>query len=513
MKPFRLKEAIMSFEPKYENITFMRKGKPFQERVKIECNTEVGSESIVRILSISAKPTMFSVVNQENTINYQGKVNFFVCYEDQTGSIVKKECGKEFKGTIASNSLAQDVKVYIYPCVEKTEGEFSGVNLVVFANLLLDCELIETFKEPRFVQEDAIVSNSSETEVVKSYGVREATYPLQEEFEFNSVIQEVIYQQAQAVVCSCQCGVGSIIVDGQVYLSAIFLQSNEKRDIIRENKILPFKMEIDCEEAMPTMLVTARVWEKSIKTEIIVDESLSTSTVNCTVVLKFEGEAFATDSINVVTDAFSLTNETALTKQTCVYHKALESRCATATIDGRAQIDELPIGTTMLACFNERAEIASIDCKTDCISILGTLYMTVLFKDAEGKFFYRKAETSFNTNIDVNIAGASDCTVLCVANSAKAKMISATELELTTDLALSIYPYEQRELTIVKEIQLLEEKQVENSALSIYIPANKEELWSLSKRLNICPEDLLQANPELKFPLSGTERIVVFRKI
>ena len=35
-------------------------------------------------------------------------------------------------------------------------------------------------------------------------------------------------------------------------------RKNEKKDIIRENKVLPFRYELECEDAMPTMQATAR---------------------------------------------------------------------------------------------------------------------------------------------------------------------------------------------------------------------------------------------------------------
>jgi hypothetical protein len=45
-----------------------------------------------------------------------------------------------------------------------------------------------------------------------------------------------------------------------------------------------------------------------------------------------------------------------------------------------------------------------------------------------------------------------------------------------------------------------------------FMPEEGEELWSLSKRLNVCPDQLVATNKELQFPLTGKERIVVYRR-
>ena len=77
----------------------------------------------------------------------------------------------------------------------------------------------------------------------------------------------------------------------------------------------------------------------------------------------------------------------------------------------------------------------------------------------------------------------------------------------------TVYPFEKCNVQVVKAIKGVGEKQKPTHALSVYIPCEGEELWSLAKRLNVHPEDLINANKELQFPLSGKERIVVFRQL
>ena len=68
------------------------------------------------------------------------------------------------------------------------------------------------------------------------------------------------------------------------------------------------------------------------------------------------------------------------------------------------------------------------------------------------------------------------------------------------------------ESEIVSAVDIGETKQVATAAVSVYIPVAGEGLWELSKRLNVCPETLVATNAELQFPLTGKERIVVFRQ-
>jgi chorismate mutase len=68
----------------------------------------------------------------------------------------------------------------------------------------------------------------------------------------------------------------------------------------------------------------------------------------------------------------------------------------------------------------------------------------------------------------------------------------------------------KKRLEIVKEVG---EKKKQTSAISVYIANCGEELWDLSKRLSVSPEVLSANNKDLEFPLSGKERIVIYRQL
>ena len=52
----------------------------------------------------------------------------------------------------------------------------------------------------------------------------------------------------------------------------------------------------------------------------------------------------------------------------------------------------------------------------------------------------------------------------------------------------------------------------EEAALSIIVPAPGDGLWDAAKKLNCPPEAVSAANPDLKYPLTGGERVLVYRR-
>ena len=85
-------------------------------------------------------------------------------------------------------------------------------------------------------------------------------------------------------------------------------------------------------------------------------------------------------------------------------------------------------------------------------------------------------------------------------------------MELEGEVYLTVYPREKSNLCFIKDVKILGEKQENPCAISVYLASAGEECFSLAKRLNVCPDTLMQTNKDLQFPLSGKERIVVYRQ-
>lgn len=501
----------MPLEPKYEEISLTLKKGSTKEGVKVECKTEISADGVNKMLNLSARVAILSTSPVNNGLECNGVVNYFVCYLDNEDKVKKYECSAEFTTTLPSSSK-EISKLNVYGRVDKTEADLSGVKLSVGAYVIIEAQTSESQTVNALTGGQSIIADLSEVTMLKSYGQRETVFSLSERFDIDCVVSEVLSQRAEARITAVQCGVGCIIVDGEVHLSAILLQSSDKNDIIRKNKTLPFRAEIDCEDAMPSMTANATVREKSFKTDIAVDEQNGGSTVDAEIVLILSGEAYYSQTYDLATDAFSTSEEVELECEQKEYIEPCEQRSFEQEIIGRAGIDELPVGVSLLACVNENVEIVSTEC-SDGVNLTGLLTATAFFKDLDGRVFTRKAETPFTCKLQTGFDCSYAYLVRAVAESGKIRMVSATELELSAKVYFTVYPHRNCCIKVVKGVKSLGQKKTDDYALSVYIPTVGESLWSLAKRLNVSPEQVVAINPDLQFPLSGEERIVIYRQL
>ena len=396
--------------------------------------------------------------------------------------------------------------------IDKTDYDLAGSKLSVGAFVTV-CGTVTECAEGRALSGgDNLIVNECELSCVKSCGVKSGVFPVEEEFELNYPVSEVLSHQADTVITATQCGVGVIIVDGEVLLSAITLQKNENNDIIKESKKIPFRLEIECEDAMPNMQAVARVKERSHKLDLSVDEDGGKSVLNATVNVCLEGEAFYDDAVTVATDAFSIEQDLEINKREMSYVKSGEVGFCTAIVQGRAITEEMPVGTTVLALGGERVEIVSRRAEADKTIVVGTLNAVAYLRDGENKVFTRKLEIAFESELTCPFECNLDLEIVAKASNARARIVSVSEIEIDAELFFTVYPEDKGFVKIIDGIKSIGEKSVNTCAVSVYIPVSGEDLWSLAKRLNVCPKALVETNGDLQFPLSGKERIVIYRQ-
>ena len=66
---------------------------------------------------------------------------------------------------------------------------------------------------------------------------------------------------------------------------------------------------------------------------------------------------------------------------------------------------------------------------------------------------------------------------------------------------------------IITELTQGEMRELPSSAISIHIAKSGETLWDVAKALGSTPELVMLQNPDITLPLSGGERVIVYRHL
>lgn len=499
-------------QPVYDNLIFGQDKLKFIETVKAEVKTDIKAQDVKKVLGVFALPLATENEVKAETLKVSGKIVFYLTFVDTAGQIRKRECGSEILAVFGDKNILEGDFASSFASVIKSGYDDRGENISLFAEVKVLATVKGDTGVSVIVGGDDVITDKCEIVYEKRFGVNKGAYPIDEEFELSYTVEEVLSQKAVAVVSAVQCGVSSVIVDGEIYFSALLLQKSEKGDIIREDKVIPFRMETECEEAMPSMRAITSLIVKSFKTDIEVNAEENKSLVRLSTTLSYCNEVFADAEAETVVDAFSTCAELEVLSDEVRYDSIGDVRLIKKKVSARAQTEELPIGARLTAVGGENVEILSSSCENGRVKVEGIISLTACYQDVNEGAFSFNLEVPFETSLDV-VLPCNNADVYAVISYANAKTHSVSQTEVSAELVFSVYPREQKTVKYVKEIKCVGDRPMQTGALSVYIPLEGEKLWSLAKRLGVCPDEVLRTNPDLQFPLSGKERIVIYRKL
>ncbi len=477
----------------------------FSEKLRLESKTDILVDEVEKFLSVNAFITLIEKDVADGKIKYGGNVIYQAFYVDKDGALKKYECGSEYVGVITDDKITAGCSVSMSARTLKADADLSGLKVSFSTVAEITATLYSVQESQALCGGEGLIIDKKETTVIKSLGIKNGAYPVEEEFSLDYPVAEVLSNGVTAIVTNSQCGVGCVIVDGEVLYKALILSDGE---IKKEERTVPYRLEVEYEEAMPAMQAQAICSVKNFKTDVEVDGEKSK--VNLTVTLNFEAEVFAEETLTVACDAFDIKENLEVITATTSVREPCENRYYCNSVSGRANINELPADVRLVAVTNEKAEVTAV--LYGEARVEGVISCVCIFKDGDGKLFTNFVETPFSVALEGLCVQDNGLTVSVKARKVTVKIISLTEVELDGEVCVNAYPRETQSIVYIKEVKPCGQKQVDDCAISVYIPFEGEELWSLAKRLNVCPEELVATNKELQFPLTGKERIVIYRQ-
>lgn len=492
----------------FQELNLLKPCHTIKKPIKVECKTTLDTEQIARILTVQCTPALIKTTKQENKTVVDGKVNFFVCYAESDGTIKKTEFTSDFSQELVFDDFNEYNSHFELVC-EKTEIDASGLKLTLNANLVVKASVYPIQKFNCLTGGENLVIDTAEVQVPKRIGNCESVYPIEEEFEIDSAVDCSLSQRLNARITAVQCGVGCVIVDGEAEVCIIFLQKGDKNDIIRVNKVIPFRTEIDCEDAMPVNLAIARVCERSIKTEVAVDTEKQKSVITIGASLKFNAEVYSSTSLSLAQDAFSVKKNLNLERNCIEFTEPLDLLSDNIPLELSIPVDVENL--SFLAIDNERVEILEGQNSSNLV-LSGAVMFNAYFIDGDGNISVKKFEAPFTIQSSLEIA--SDCQFTCQAKTERASgKLASDTLEFSAQVFITVYPERNKKLNVISSVIDKGDKTENPNAVSVYIPLEGESLWSIAKRLNVTPENLVATNKNLNFPLTGEERIVIYRQL
>lgn len=467
----------------------------------VECKVPLTEEEGKNILNVDVITYLLSAECGDKEVRYSGRAVFTILYKSE-GVIKKCESGVEYSYKFPCEMVNSGMKILGEVCIETPS--------INYLNGIVSLSSVITFKgehsllnEVNYFEKDKnLFTKRCEVEYTKELSLFEKDCKIEEEFDSDELVSNVLIHQEKVCVSGVACTVGSVIVDGEVEV-CILIQAINKNNPITIVKKIPFRQEVEVDDVIPNNLasVCARVKGSSLK--IYVDENKNKSSISLEISLTFFGKLFDTCTFAPCIDAYSLQREVKLDFESVKLNKINGFKSFDFHIDSELSTknDE---NSRLICLLSDKIE--EIEYKNSEIS--GAVSFEILYGGEE--FSTQKVLVPISFALPLNGNGVTflNTTVTdCSINNYDGKSILSFKVKVS---------YLDKEDFVVKVVSNLEEgaeKVVNDSAISVYIPKQGDCLWEVSKVLGVSEEEILTINKDLTFPLNGDERIVVYREV
>lgn len=468
----------------------------------VECRLPGSEISSILAVQATAIPSDCTCVDGE--VRYGGKVVIGIVYEDGDKKICRAERGAEFFHKTEGGAVTPACFAKAAFSTENISWRREGSGLYI--SVIVDAELsVYGGKQMEYLTGGEGLFTQTQTQTVRKTVCVSGETEGEDEFDADYV-GDVLMHSEKAVANRVSAEDGQITIEGEIALHICVLKPDD--GVCSYERLLPFRMQIPCDEAYGEVSVGARMGIKAAHLSASVDEEKGKSKMVLIYALSADCFLYIQEKFGVACDAFCCEQEVLLKTQNDGGRYLTNTIKCTERVGGTAALSPLVEGA-LQAALMPRAEIACRKAENG-FEAEGVVFAEVLFKGADGS--HRSATLSLPFAFPLNIEGEyAEADVLVCGLNIRRKPSGETEAEAT--LKVVVRTYQDGEWAYISEVTDGECYAEEKGAFSVYIPKAGEELWSLAKRLHRSPESIQEGNPNLQFPLKGNERIFVYRQI
>lgn len=494
---------------KFEKISYEKKAFSLSTSVKVECKTDVPAEGF-GVIAISPSVYGESFSAKEKKVNFGGRLIVSVVGVNAEGTFSGSECGTAFSDVINDERVRPDMTVTGKTEIVKCEP-FYGSVISVSVTLNITMDVYESVKKDYLTGGEDIFTDACITGLTRSTGRFCSDSETEQEFEIGFPVEKALFHTETVGITSVRAGIGTVIVDGEIHAAVYLLQKSENGDIVKKNEVFPFRIETECEGAMPAMAAKSEVSVKNSRYDIEVDEETGSSKAVLTLTLSACSEAVIKEDALVPTDCFSdkkILNVTTeeITVPSFNYYNVFEQKF-NERIPVLGEDDE---GAKILTTFASPVTITDKTVEDGILKCSAVIKATSIIKTAGGVKAY---SYEFPVEINEKLSESGDTSVGVYVSEITARLFSETEIECFGKIKTYVTIKTEEKVKIIAKVEEADDIPEKTAAISVYIPAEGEDLFGLSKRLRVSPEEISKTNPDLEFPLKGTERIVVYRQL
>ncbi len=483
----------------YNTLTAV-KSRVFKEQNMVSVPLNLDKEKAEKVMSVSGNVGLIDCKVNQGEVVYIGRITYSVLY--LADEIERVESGMEFTFKLNgdfSDSDRANVLLSASDFSVRINGNVAFIESLITADIEVFCE-----DEINYLKEVDDLNKVAKSEYVrKKTCVNE--FDLDDEFDTDKVYK-VLGSSATAKLKGVEHNGGVAILDGDVFFSVLLLHFNQKNDIIRETRVIPFRFEVETSTfAKEKCNVAVKVDKLNLK--VYIDEERDRSVVESSIKLSVTTDFYEVEELDYIDDVYSPTVELDI-KKTPVTFKCLEDEIRLCKRISGKLTAFIPENSRFLTTCSDRIEVININFD-EAVTVDAMLYLDAIMVDGEQNTVSVACKSPLNFTFD-NIGIIKDVRVSLVDCSYKFR---SGNIEFDGEVLIEYSVYKECSFDLICDINEGKEKKANDGVISVYVAQEGETEWDVTKALGVSIDEIYELNAQLQFPLEKSEKIICFRQI
>lgn len=503
----------MAIEPVFEEVKLNSRKRLATSQTVAEARLlPAPGTAISRVLSISADCAISACEVFTGEARYSGRVNFNVLFLDSDGNNRCLGCSADFSDKTECAQITSSVRPHVEASVLDTDvvsvaaGEIKLAS-VVEINLVADIEQAENLLS---AGGEGIYTHDDALEYSRLAAAGSATFSSSAAAE-NVKMAEVLLGEHRAIIKRRTAGADFITAEGVIISDVCGV--TEDGLITSCHLETPFEEEIPASGARPGDAVVADV---TVSGTAEVEKGEESSTLTLGYDLSIDFCVYSDERTTVIADAFSVSHELLITAESLSLSRVKQAATISDRVDGNVTLEvNMPIVDSVLAATGLRLNVTNAAAGDGEALIEGLVSGSVIYYSAEASTESSVAvELPFSLKARVeNLAEGDEITARGEVVAMRVKIRRGNEIALSADIAAELFIAEKCVKTVITALGEGEARALPTAAFSVHVVRRGESLWDVARTLGTTPELVMMQNPDLGVPMTGGERVVLYRHL
>ncbi len=507
----------MPFEP-LTKVFSVNYSQDLREEVSaVLVNLPAGNNNISRVLSISNKACVESIIQNSGSAQIEGKIFSHVLIQNTDGTVATLEAATPYAVTVVNKDISPDTQMLATARVIGISTVQASENMVGFTVNVGTTPILILRRENQILESAGAIAEQRR-DVINYVDIVSATaqeFDLSVELDLPPSISSILSIDTATSLKNVEAGNDLVVLQGEIYCNMIYLTGDEEPKLKNHHYTQEFTHEILANGVVISDFANASLESIGTKYELNGEINSAKGTVVLDNRLKANLIIGQAKSVEAVVDAFC--PRYVLETEFADFHQQLASNfCNTEKIDGNINLGEDSRRIDKVLCVSAgNIVIQSVAPQEGSFAVSGKLVCDVVYKldDDEGSVESVLAEIPFDLSIKNDaVTPTSILRVDIKPRDIDARNKRAKEIDLLAEVNVYVTVINNTTEQVLRNISLGAKRNQNNVALGYYIIPEAETLWDASKLLLMSGEMIMQQNPDLQFPITAPQKVIIYRQ-